>query len=83
MTEAWVSYLKIAEGCSNNCTYCVIPKLRGLFKSRRIENLVEEAKVLASKGVKEIIIIAQDTSKYGIDIYGEKNFMSLFERFQK
>ena len=57
LTEAWFSYLKIAEGCRNNCTYCVIPKLRGPFKSRRIENLVEEAKVLASKGVKEIIII--------------------------
>lgn len=83
MTEAWVSYLKIAEGCSNNCTYCVIPKLRGLFKSRRIENLVEEAKVLASKGVKEIIIIAQDTSKYGIDIYGEKKLHELIRKISE
>jgi ribosomal protein S12 methylthiotransferase len=83
MTEAWVSYLKIAEGCSNNCTYCVIPKLRGLFKSRRIENLVEEAKVLASKGVKEIIIIAQDTSKYGIDFYGEKKLHELIRKISE
>jgi ribosomal protein S12 methylthiotransferase len=83
LTEAWFSYLKIAEGCSNNCTYCVIPKLRGPFKSRRIENLVEEAKVLASKGVKEIIIIAQDTSKYGIDIYGEKKLHELIRKISE
>lgn len=72
LTEPWYAYLKIAEGCSNNCTYCVIPQLRGPFKSRKIENIVNEAKVLADGGAKEIIIIAQDTSKYGLDIYGKK-----------
>ena len=77
LTQAWYAYLKIAEGCSNNCTYCVIPKLRGPFKSRRIENLLGEASTLAGKGVKEIILIAQDTSKYGIDIYGERKLHEL------
>lgn len=83
LTEAWVSYLKIAEGCSNNCTFCVIPKLRGPFKSRRIENVVEEAMSLAEKGVKEIILIAQDTSKYGIDIYGERKLHELIGRISE
>ena len=83
LTEAWVSYLKIAEGCSNNCTYCVIPKLRGPYKSRKIENVVEEAKLLAGKGAKEIIIIAQDTSKYGIDIYGKKKLHELIQKISE
>lgn len=72
LTEKWYAYLKIGEGCSNNCTYCIIPALRGPYKSRRIENITEEAKMLVKKGAKEIIIIAQDTSKYGLDLYGEK-----------
>ncbi|WP_313162598.1 30S ribosomal protein S12 methylthiotransferase RimO [Sedimentibacter sp.] len=72
LTENWYAYLKIAEGCSNNCTYCVIPQLRGPYKSRKIEKIIEEAKILAKQGAKEIIIIAQDTSKYGLDLYGEK-----------
>ncbi len=77
LTEPWYAYLKIAEGCSNNCTYCVIPKLRGPFKSRKIENIVEEAEILVDGGAKEIIIIAQDTSKYGLDIYGERKLHEL------
>ncbi len=72
LTSKWYAYLKIAEGCSNNCTYCVIPQLRGPYKSRKIESIVEEAKSLAKNGAKEIIIIAQDTSKYGLDIYNER-----------
>ncbi|HQB63280.1 MAG TPA: 30S ribosomal protein S12 methylthiotransferase RimO [Sedimentibacter sp.] len=83
LTEPWYAYLKIAEGCSNNCTYCVIPKLRGPFKSRIIENIVEEAKVLSERGAKEIIIIAQDTSKYGLDIYGERKLHELVGRISE
>ncbi|NLJ57637.1 MAG: 30S ribosomal protein S12 methylthiotransferase RimO, partial [Tissierellia bacterium] len=77
LTDHWYAYLKIAEGCSNNCTYCVIPQLRGPYKSRKIENIVKEAKFLAENGAKEIIIIAQDTSKYGIDIYGQRKLHEL------
>ncbi len=80
LTEPWYAYLKIAEGCSNHCTYCVIPKLRGPFKSRKIENVVEEAKTLAKIGAKEIIIIAQDTSKYGIDIYGVRKLHEVIQK---
>lgn len=80
LTDHWYAYLKIGEGCSNNCTYCVIPQLRGPYKSRKIEKVVEEAKVLANKGAKEIIIIAQDTSKYGIDIYGERKLHEVINK---
>lgn len=80
LTENWYAYLKIAEGCSNNCTYCVIPKLRGPYKSRKIEKIVEDAKELAEQGAKEIIIIAQDTSKYGIDLYGERKLHEVIQR---
>ena len=80
LTENWYTYLKIAEGCSNHCTYCVIPQLRGPYKSRKIESIVEEAKILAKNGAKEIIIIAQDTSKYGIDIYGEKKLHEVIKK---
>lgn len=80
LTESWYAYLKIAEGCSNHCTYCVIPKLRGPYKSRRIEKIVEDAKDLAAHGAKEIIIIAQDTSKYGLDLYGEKKLHEVIQR---
>ena len=65
------AYLKIAEGCDNKCSYCAIPGIRGGFRSRTIESIVEEAKTLADRGVKEIILVAQDTTKYGQDIYGE------------
>lgn len=66
------SYIKIGEGCNYNCGYCIIPKLRGKYVSRPIENIVKEAKELAKKGVSEIILIAQDTSSYGIDLYGKQ-----------
>ncbi len=67
--EHW-AYLKIADGCSNCCTYCAIPGIRGSFRSRKKESIVEEAKQLAEAGVKELILIAQDTTNYGADIYG-------------
>lgn len=66
------AYLKIADGCSNCCSYCAIPLIRGRFHSRPMENIIEEAKGLAKNGVKELIVIAQDTSNYGIDIYGKR-----------
>lgn len=68
--EHW-AYLKIAEGCSNCCTYCAIPSIRGKFRSRPIEEIVEEARQLARNGIKEIVVIAQDTTKYGVDLYKE------------
>ena len=69
-TPEYTAYLKIAEGCDNKCTYCAIPSIRGCFRSRPIEELVEEAKTLEALGVKELNIIAQDTSRYGLDLYG-------------
>lgn len=71
------AYLKIAEGCSNCCTYCAIPKIRGKFRSRQMENIIAEAKSLAENGVKELIVVAQDTTKYGIDLYGELKLAEL------
>ena len=71
------AYLRIAEGCSNFCTYCAIPKIRGKFISRKIEDIIEEANKLAKEGYKELILIAQDTTKYGIDIYGEPKLAEL------
>ena len=67
-TPPYTAYLKIAEGCSNCCTYCAIPKIRGKFRSREMENIIAEAKSLAEYGVKELIVVAQDTTAYGIDI---------------
>lgn len=74
------AYLKIADGCSNCCTYCAIPKIRGPMESRPIESIIEEANDLANKGYKEIILTAQDTTKYGIDIYGRPMLTELLER---
>ena len=73
------AYLKIAEGCSNNCTYCAIPKIRGKYESRQFEDIVKEAKQLVSQGISELIIIAQDTTKYGIDLYGKPRLAELLE----
>ena len=77
------AYLKIGEGCSNMCTYCAIPYIRGLFVSRPMEEILEEAKMLAKKGIKEIIVIAQDTTKYGVDIYGKSMLSELLEEISK
>lgn len=76
-------YLKISEGCDNCCTYCIIPYLRGKYRSRKIESLVKEAKQLAEKGAKEIILVAQDTTRYGIDIYGKKMLPELIREISK
>ena len=74
------AYLRIAEGCSNRCTYCAIPYIRGAFVSRKIEDIIEEAKMLVESGRRELILIAQDTSKYGIDIYGEPKLAELLHQ---
>lgn len=77
------SYIKIGEGCNYQCGYCIIPKLRGKYVSRPIKNIVKEAKALVEKGVTEIILIAQDTSSYGIDLYGKQALPELLEELNK
>ena len=77
------AYLRIAEGCSNHCTYCAIPYIRGKFISRKIEDVLEEANNLVKQGYRELIVIAQDTSKYGIDIYGESKLAELLDKLAK
>ena len=76
-TPEYTAYLKIAEGCDNRCTYCAIPSIRGRMRSRRIEDIVSEAKELEELGVKELNLIAQDTSRYGLDLYGEYSLARL------
>lgn len=78
-TPTYMAYLKIGEGCDNHCTYCIIPKLRGKYKSRKMEDIIKEAKNLASRGVKELVVIAQDTTKYGCDLYGEEKLPELLK----
>lgn len=82
-TNKSTAYLRIAEGCNNFCTYCIIPKIRGKFRSRSIENIIEEGKALVNSGVKEIIVIAQDTTNYGIDLYGEKRLHVVLRELSK
>ncbi len=82
-TPEYTAYLKIAEGCSNCCTYCAIPSIRGAFRSRKIEDILEEANLLCDKGVKEIIIVAQDTTRYGEDLYGELRLPILLDELNK
>ena len=77
------AYLRIAEGCSNRCTYCAIPYIRGAFVSRKIEDILEEAEMLVKSGRKELILIAQDTSKYGVDIYGKLQLAKLLTELCK
>ena len=77
------AYLKIGEGCSNRCTYCAIPYIRGPFVSRKMEEILEEAKILANKGIKELIVIAQDTTKYGVDIYGKSKLAELLQKLSE
>lgn len=79
-TPQYTAYLKIAEGCSNCCSYCAIPKIRGKFRSRPMEDIIAEAKVLTNLGAKEIIVVAQDTTRYGIDLYGEYKLPELLEK---
>ena len=76
-TPEHYAYLKIAEGCDNHCAYCVIPSLRGKYRSRPMEEVLKEARRLADDGVKELIVVAQDTSRYGLDLYGERKLGQL------
>ncbi|MCI5729786.1 MAG: 30S ribosomal protein S12 methylthiotransferase RimO [Clostridia bacterium] len=76
-TPSYYAYLKIAEGCSNGCSYCAIPKIRGPYRSRPMESILAEAKGLAENGCRELVIIAQDTSRYGLDLYGEPRLPQL------
>lgn len=82
-TPSHWAYLKIAEGCDNRCSYCAIPGIRGKFRSREIESVVDEAKSLVNRGVKEIILVAQDTTKYGQDLYGEYSLDKLLKELVK
>ena len=82
-TGSKTAYLRIAEGCSNRCTYCAIPYIRGPFESRKFEEILAEANDLAKKGYEEIIVIAQDTTKYGIDLYGKSRLAELLEELSK
>lgn len=82
-TQPFYAYLKIAEGCSNGCTYCAIPAIRGKFRSRTIENILEEARWLADNGVTELVVVAQDTTRYGEDIYGESRLPELLAELCK
>lgn len=82
-TTGGFAYMKIAEGCDNHCTYCTIPSLRGKYRSRTMESLVKEAEILAEQGVSELILIAQDTSLYGKDLYGEKCLDKLLNKISQ
>lgn len=83
LTDEPYAYLKIAEGCDNLCTYCIIPKLRGRYRSRKMEDIIEEAKHLAKIGIKELVVIAQDTTKYGLDLYGKKRLGELLTQLDR
>lgn len=79
LTPGYSAYLKIAEGCSNHCAYCVIPSLRGRFRSRAMEDILDEARALAAAGVREIIVVAQDITRYGTDLYGKRRLPALLK----
>ncbi len=79
LTKPYSAYLRIAEGCNNHCAYCVIPSLRGPFRSRTMEHILEEARRLAAEGCKELMLIAQDTTRYGTDLYGKRTLPQLVE----
>jgi len=79
-TPEYTAYLKIAEGCDNRCAYCAIPSIRGPFRSRPIEEVVEEAKELESAGLKELVLVAQDTTRYGVDLYGDYKLAELLHK---
>jgi ribosomal protein S12 methylthiotransferase len=78
-SNVW-AYLKIAEGCDNRCAYCIIPGIRGRFRSRPMENILREAEELVSRGIRELIIVAQDTTRYGLDLYGERRLAELLKK---
>ncbi len=80
LTPAYSAFLRIAEGCNNHCSYCVIPSLRGPFRSRTMESIVKEARELAEQGAKELLVVAQDTTRYGTDLYGRRALPELVEQ---
>lgn len=82
-TGGYYAFLKIAEGCDKRCTYCIIPSLRGPYRSVPMERLLEEARELADNGVRELILVAQETTLYGKDIYGEKSLPKLLHELAK
>ncbi len=82
-TPPWYAYLRIAEGCDNHCAYCVIPSLRGKYRSRPVEELLKEAEELSAAGVKELLVIAQDITRYGTDLYGEHKLAELLRALCK
>lgn len=82
-TPSYFAYIKIAEGCDNKCTYCAIPMIRGGFRSRTMESIEEEARALVEDGAKELILIAQDTTRYGLDLYGKYSLAELMRRLCK
>ncbi|MEK6265118.1 MAG: 30S ribosomal protein S12 methylthiotransferase RimO [Clostridium sp.] len=82
-TGNYSAYVRISEGCDNACAYCAIPKIRGKYRSRKMENIVQEARGLIEHGCKEIILVAQDTTRYGIDLYGEKNLHKLIREISE
>ena len=82
-TGGHYAYIKIAEGCDKHCTYCIIPKVRGNFRSRKMEDIIEEATYLAEQGVRELILVAQETTMYGMDIYGKKSLPELLRKLCK
>lgn len=83
MSSGGYAYLKIAEGCDKCCTYCIIPKVRGRYRSIPMENLIAQGRHLAANGIKELILVAQETTLYGIDIYGKKSLPALLEKLSK
>lgn len=82
-TPEYYAYLRIADGCSNCCSYCAIPSIRGKFRSRKMEDILDEAKALSEKGVKELILVAQDTTRYGEDLYGALKLPELLDELNK
>ncbi len=82
-TGTYSAFVRISEGCDNACAYCAIPNIRGKYRSRKMENIIQEAKDLSEHGCKEIILVAQDTTRYGIDLYGEKNLHKLISEISK
>ncbi len=82
-TPPWTAYLKIAEGCDHTCSFCIIPQLRGPFRSRPIESIVTEARQLAASGAKEIVLVAQDSTRYGFDLYGKMSLGALLKELSK
>ena len=80
LSPSYTAFLKIAEGCDNLCTYCIIPKLRGKYRSRELEDIVREAESLVKQGIRELVVIAQDTTRYGRDRYGDSQLPQLLER---